>query len=244
MIFTCRTETGKRKRNEDSAFVPEPGSALSFVAVADGMGGHAGGAVASRIVIDTLRERLKDLPERDEDERLLEAVRSANDAVLRAAAEDPSLAGMGSTLVAAALYPDRFTAVNVGDSRLYHLSGRRLTQVTRDHSFVAMLLEAGHITEAEARVHPNRNMITRAVGTDRDVRPDLYHCAWKKGDLLLLCSDGLCGSLEPDTMRKILSDRKRTPDEKADALIRAALGAGSSDNITVVLAVCEGGDRG
>ena len=244
MIFTCKTETGKRKRNEDSSFVPEPGSALSFVAVADGMGGHAGGAVASRIVIDTLREQLKDLPDRDEDGRLLEAVNAANAAVLDAAEKDPSLRGMGSTLVAAALYRDRFTAVNVGDSRLYHLSGRRFTQVTHDHSFVAMLVEAGHITEAEARVHPNRNMITRAIGTEREARPDLFHCTWKKGDVLLLCSDGLCGTLAPDAMRKILSDRHRTPDEKADELIRAALDAGSSDNITVVLAVCEGGSRG
>ena len=148
---------------------------------------------------------------------------------------------MGCTLVAAILEPERFIAANIGDSRLYHFNGTELRQITHDHSYVAELVRRGVITEEEANTHPQRNIITRAVGTESRVSADIFCCDWKTGDLLLLCSDGLSGVLNNAEMASCLVNCSDL-DAACETLIRRALDAGSRDNITVVLAVNDGGN--
>ena len=154
--------------------------------------------------------------------------------------DSADLAGMGSTLVCALLFPTRFIAANVGDSRLYHFDGEKLEQVTVDHSLVEVLVQSGHITPEEARVHPNRNIITRAMGLSARVEADVFDRAWNPGDILLLCSDGLSGSVPHEEMQSVLvSDAPLQ--ELCDTLVASALEHGATDNITVVLVQNEEG---
>ena len=239
MRFAGKTETGLRSQNEDCYMLLHTES-IDAVAVSDGMGGHQAGEIASRLSVETLERMLSD-SRIGAEAALSSAFSEANRAVHTLAAENDDMYGMGCTLVAAILFPDRFVAANVGDSRLYHFDGAKLTRVTHDHSFVAELVRRGAITEQEAKTHPRRNLITRAIGTEMRVSTDIFTLDWKKGDLLLLCSDGLCGVLDDDEMASYLSDCTDL-DAACAALIDAALKAGSRDNITVVLALHDGGN--
>ena len=238
MIFTGKTETGLRPQNEDS-FLLLHTDTLDAVAVSDGMGGHQAGEIASRLAVDTLKTELC-VSHADPEALLSSAFIAANTAVHARAALNDEMYGMGCTLVAAILEKERFTAANIGDSRLYHFDGSNIRQVTHDHSFVAELVRRGAITPEEAKTHPRRNLITRAVGTEMRVSSDIFSCEWKKNDLLLLCSDGLCGVLDDAELAAFL--RNCTDLEATCAsLIQRALAAGSRDNITVVLAKNDGG---
>ncbi len=243
MIYTSKSITGLRSNNEDSVAVKafDCGRVL-FAAVADGMGGPVAGEVASRAVIDAMADELDPaLIGVDAEKALRNAIRDANLAVYRLAQDNSDYRGMGSTLVCAVVSPDSFTAANIGDSRLYLFSGGCLTRITRDHSLVASLVSSGIITEEQAMVHPMRNIITRAVGIELTVSPDLYSGTWTAGDMLLLCSDGLHGVLGADTISEILG-RDRSLEELCGDLVNTASAAGSTDNISVVLIRCEGGD--
>ena len=242
MLYACKSDTGKRKNNEDACYVPDGSCPLPFAAVSDGMGGMAGGEIASRLVIEGLKRMLSAPSEQNENVLLRQVVRALHIDILDAVKADPSLRGMGATLVMALPREDTFTALNIGDSRLYHLHGDTLTRVTTDHSLVAALVAMGAITEEEARFHPRRNIITRAVGLDTLPAPDIRVCGWQAGDMLLLCSDGLSGALEDAGIAAILTDSGIRFAEKPDALIRAALEAGSTDNITVALVLNGGTD--
>ncbi len=238
MIFAGKTETGLRPQNEDCYMLLHT-NALDAVAVSDGMGGHQAGEIASKLAIDTL-ERMLLRGHTDPESSLSSAFSEANREVHRLASMKDEMYGMGCTLVGAILEPDRFTAANIGDSRLYHFDGSALHQVTHDHSFVAELVRRGAITPEEAKTHPRRNLITRAVGTESRVYADIFSCDWKQDDMLLLCSDGLCGVLDDAEMASFLrncTDLEAT----CKALIERALAAGSRDNITVVLAKNDGG---
>ena len=219
------TDLGRvRERNEDSMLVDPP-----LFAVADGMGGHRGGDVASQIAIETLEEL-----EATGVGSLAEHVRRANRAVWDRSVEDDRLAGMGTTLTAA-----RFDGVNVqlahvGDSRAYLFRGGSLRQLTDDHTLVARMVRAGEITEAEAEVHPHKNVMTRALGTEAQVEVDEEAVALQDGDRLLLCSDGLTGMVTEDQIQAIL-ETTDAPQRAADQLVRAANRAGGVDNITVVV---------
>lgn len=239
MIFAGKTETGLRPQNEDCYMLLHT-EALDAVAVSDGMGGHRAGEIASRLAVDTLEEMLSGGCD-DREAALSSAFIEANRAVHVRASADDDMYGMGCTLVAAILDPERFTAANIGDSRLYYFDGNALHQITHDHSFVAELVRRGAITPEEAKTHPRRNLITRAVGTEARVFADIFSCEWKKDDMLLLCSDGLCGVLEDAEMAAFLRNCT-DPDATCAALIQRALAAGSRDNITVVLAINDGGD--
>lgn len=232
MNLTGKTDTGRRKQNEDSFLVMRDGLRC-VAAVSDGMGGHAAGEIASRIAVETLKTVLSG-EERLDAAMLRYACTTANEAVFNAAEQDESLQGMGATLVCAIVSPESFIAANVGDSRLYHYHDGVLTQVTHDHSFVAELVRRKLITPQEAKTHPRRNLITRAIGTDSFVKVDLFPCEWEENDILLLCSDGLSGSVDEDEMAAILSSMKSLEDG-CSYLIELALKNGSSDNITVVL---------
>ena len=240
MIYAIRTETGKRAHNEDYGYIPAESNALPFIAVSDGMGGHAAGEVASKMTINGVLEQLRHCHEDNPVSALRRAISRVNLDVYRTAQDSESLRGMGATLVCAVLGSRRYVVANVGDSRLYHFDGETMEQVTTDHSLVEMLVQSGSISREEARTHPRRNVITRAIGIGLSVDIDLFDRSWKPDDVLLLCSDGLCGSVTDERLCSILR-QGGSLDVLADTMVREALQNGSSDNITVLLARCERG---
>jgi len=233
--FGERTDVGRgRPENEDSHLVdPEDG----LYAVADGMGGHRAGEVASATAIDALKAAYLG------GQRLDEAVGAANAAVFARAAEDAALRGMGTTLTAIALHDSTAELGHVGDSRAYLMRDGSVTQVTEDHSLVEQLVREGRLTPEEAQNHPQRAIITRALGVDPDVQVDTYRIDLKPGDRLLICSDGLTNMLSDDTIAQTLR-RHADPQQAAETLVDMANQAGGDDNITVVLvdALSDGGD--
>ena len=227
-----RTEIGNvREQNEDSLTVLPP-----LFAVADGMGGHEAGEIASEITINTLNDLA---PQSADAEALARAVVAANLNVIKAPSQGVGREGMGTTLTAAILEKERLVIAQVGDSRAYLLHNGSLQQLTRDHSLMADMIEAGQLTEAEARVHPNRSVITRAIGSDPHMQPDLYELNVETGDRLLLCSDGICGMIEDHEIASIM---RQAPSAQscADQLVEAALAAGGFDNATAVVVDVEG----
>lgn len=233
MNLAGKTITGKRSHNEDSYFAGVL-NGTPVVAVSDGMGGHAAGETASRISIETLCAALEQARPVTEGS-LVTAFSKANGTVYDTAVRNEAMYGMGATLVCAVLSPTRFLAANVGDSRLYLFHGGSIRQISHDHSYVAELVRRGIITPEEAKTHPRRNLITRAVGTEPTVRTDLFSDAWEPGDILLLCSDGLSGSLSEAEMAYLLLSTQDL-DKACTLLIDRAFENGSTDNITVVLA--------
>ena len=230
--YGSRTEIGNvREHNEDSLTVLPP-----LFAVADGMGGHEAGEVASEITINTLNDLA---PQSADAEALARAVVAANLNVIKAPSQGVGREGMGTTLTAAILEKERLVIAQVGDSRAYLLHNGSLQQLTRDHSLMADMIEAGQLTEAEARVHPNRSVITRAIGSDPHMQPDLYELNVETGDRLLLCSDGICGMIEDHEIASIM---RQAPSAQscADQLVEAALAAGGFDNETAVVVDVEG----
>lgn len=225
--FGSRTDVGcVREHNEDSLAVAPP-----LYVVCDGMGGHAAGEVASEIAVEVISQRAP----RDADASALgQAVEEANLAIIKAAREGVGRAGMGCTCTAAILDKERLVIAQVGDSRAYLLHHGKLQQLTRDHSLVADLIEAGQITEAEARVHPQRSVITRALGSDPRTSPDLFELNVEAGDRLLLCSDGLSTMLEDDQIEKVLASAD-DPQRCAAQLVNEAIGLGGYDNVTVIV---------
>lgn len=225
------TDIGRvRQGNEDCYLVESP-----LFAVADGMGGHRGGEVASHLALDTVEA----MHLRGEG-TLAEQVREANRVVFQRSAADRKVAGMGTTLTAALVEGDGLHLAHVGDSRAYLLRAGSLRQLTDDHTLVNRMVKAGEITRAEAEVHPHRNVVTRALGTEPEIPVDEQSVALLEGDRILLCSDGLTGMVTEDQIQAIL-ETTDDAQEAADRLIRAANRAGGIDNITtVVLDVCEG----
>lgn len=239
MKCSGRTETGLRSQNEDRYLILDT-ETVHAVAVSDGMGGHRAGETASATAVETLSKELS--AGGGEWERALSgAFRKANTAVHTLAQSDDSMYGMGCTLVAAIYDETHFVAANVGDSRLYHFDGSKMRQITHDHSFVAELVRRGIITEEEAKTHPRRNLITRAIGTESRVACDIFPCEWKQGDMLLLCSDGLCGVISEAETAAYLRNSVDL-DATCASLISRALQLGSRDNITVVLVQNDGGN--
>jgi protein phosphatase len=222
------TDVGRvRTNNEDGLITSE-----RLFAVADGMGGHQGGEVASDTALQTLDESFVE----STSDGLIDAVRDANDAVLERAVGDPELQGMGTTLVAIAPVDgsDSLAWVNVGDSRLYLLRDGELTQISEDHSHVQELVQAGELTPEEARNHPRRNIVTRAVGIDPNLQIDGDEVNAFAGDRYLLCSDGLTDYVEDDRIASTLR-RLDDPNDVAPELVRLANEGGGRDNITVVV---------
>lgn len=225
--FGSRTDVGcVREHNEDSLVVAPP-----LYVVCDGMGGHAAGEVASEIAVNVIADRAPATPDAA---ALGQAVEEANLAIIQAAREGVGRAGMGCTCTAAMLENERLIVAQVGDSRAYLLHGGTLQQITRDHSLMADFIEAGQITPEEARVHPQRSVITRALGSDPRTQPDLFEINVNTGDRLLICSDGLTSMIEDYEIEDILN---RTPDPQiaASKLVNAAIAAGGHDNVTVIV---------
>ena len=227
LSWAARTDVGlMRGHNEDSFLALSP-----TFAVSDGMGGHAAGEVASAIAVSTIAEKA---PGHADDLLLGAAVESANAAVIEAAVAGKGKVGMGCTASAVSIEQNKMAVAHVGDSRVYLLHNGALVRLTHDHSYVEELVDAGEITADEARVHPSRSVITRALGSDPDMYADHFTIDVSAGDRVLLCSDGLSSMVE-DSQMEAIAVSSATPQAAVDNLVAAALQEGGHDNITVVV---------
>jgi serine/threonine protein phosphatase PrpC len=211
----------KRRRNED-AFVIEP----PLFAVADGMGGAQAGEIASKLAASAVRS--------GDPGRLEELIQEANRRVHQRSVEDATVSGMGTTLTVAEIVGEHVSIGHVGDSRAYLVRDGRLEQLTEDHSLVGELVRSGKLTPEEAESHPQRSVITRALGTDPDVDVDTFAVEPRPGDLFLLCSDGLTTMVDDRTIEQLVEEKRGDLEALVSALIKAANRGGGEDNITVV----------
>jgi len=243
----------KRKSNEDSFAISEDGTLL---VVADGMGGHAAGEVASRLAVESIERHISGSDPRKEPtipasfrspsggeaglpapaRRVLNAIRLANQEIVRSVRKDSSMRGMGTTVVIAHIHGKRAYIGSVGDSRAYLVRDGSLRQLTSDHTLVNEQVRAGALSTQEARRHPARNILTRAVGSQEEVEPDLIEEDLRPGDLLLLCSDGLTTMVEDGEILKTVLANKDDPAAGCRALVELANDRGGDDNVTVILA--------
>jgi protein phosphatase len=223
-----------RPNNEDAAL---ESAEHGLFAVADGMGGHAAGEVASRMAVEALRSAGNGAPAENPAELLVRAFTAANLEIRRRGRSEPDKHGMGTTLTVLRFIPDtagRGIIAHVGDSRAYRLRGRRMEQLTRDHTWVQERVDAGVLTPDQARSHPYASILTRVLGTDDVVDPDIVAVDTEPGDLFLLCSDGLPTMVADEEILRIV-DRAGSLEEAARELVRAANSGGGEDNVTVVL---------
>src|SRR5215218_10799140 len=243
LAVSAVTDAAGRDENQDVAAALAIGGGPSgagedfLLVVADGMGGHPAGDVASQIAMNTLIEAFPTLPSGDLGLALKQAYRCANEAVFQAGEAEPAQAGMGTTLTSALLHGKYATVAHVGDSRAYLLRGDALTQVTRDHTVVAEEVAQGRITAEAARRDPRRNILTHVIGTHPRLEsklPAIFELTLLPGDRLLLCSDGLYDVLEDDDMRRALLGQD--PDNAARQLVEKAKERGTRDNATAVVA--------
>lgn len=232
----AKTNIGlKRKLNQDMFFISDTpvGNLQNLYIVADGMGGHNAGDMASRYTVDIMVERIRVSEQPTPERILLEAIEEANRFVRQKAYDNLELYGMGTTVVAATLVGNHMLVANVGDSRLY-LVGDTIEQITVDHSLVEEMVQMGGIDRAVARTHPDKNIITRAIGPRENVVPDFFHRIVEPGQLVLLCSDGLTNMVEDEQIRNLVMG-DGTISEKVDLLVDEANKNGGKDNISVII---------
>jgi PPM family protein phosphatase len=221
------SDPGRRRRRNEDAYVVSP----PLFAVADGMGGARAGELASRLAVEAMGGE----PEGRDEERLSTLIREANRRVFTRSHEDASASGMGTTMTAAIVGDDGTVTIgHVGDSRAYRLRDDQLEQLTEDHSLVAELVRSGRLSAEEAETHPQRSVITRALGTDPDVDVDVFTVQGEAGDLFLLCSDGLTTMVEDEDIRRTLSEGRDDLEAVARELVSRANRGGGEDNITVI----------
>lgn len=241
MIDICgTTDVGLvRRENQDAYAVRErTESGHSVCVVCDGMGGYAGGKLASGIAVETFMAELErrlwaGMTAEELQAASAQAISQANEAIRETAGRSLEYQSMGTTLVSAVAFEGGVVVANVGDSRAYHITPQGITQVTRDHSLVEDMMARGDITAEEARRHPKRKYITRALGPDADAQCDCYVCPWSTGDCLLLCTDGLVNTVTDQEMwREVL---RGEPETCLDRLLDISKSQGASDNVTIVL---------
>ena len=221
------TDTGRKRRHNEDAYVMEP----PLFAIADGMGGAQAGEVASRLAAAALRESGAGTGGA---ERIVALIQEANRRVYDRSSTDPNTSGMGTTITVALVEDDRVAFGHVGDSRAYLIRDGRMEQLTEDHSLVNELLKSGKLSQEEAESHPQRSVITRALGTDPDVDVDTFSVPAQTGDLFLLCSDGLTDMVPEDAIFGVVERNRDDIDAALRALVKAANRSGGEDNITVV----------
>ena len=248
LTFAGATDVGrKREHNEDSFHVNEK---YGLFTIADGMGGHAAGEVASRIAVDVINEFVE-LSGNDsditwpfeyddsitlEENRIFTAIKMANNKIFEVIRDRKELEGMGTTLVIMLVHGDKAYIGHVGDSRAYLIREGEIRQITSDHSWVNEQMKLGVLTRAEAATHPYRNVVTRALGGRDIIKADVTCHSLKDGDLMLLCSDGLNSMLDDEQIRDVVLERDADLDAACKALVAAANEAGGDDNVTVLLA--------
>ncbi|HEX3866759.1 MAG TPA: Stp1/IreP family PP2C-type Ser/Thr phosphatase [Gemmatimonadaceae bacterium] len=226
-----------RSGNEDNFAVSPPGKLPGLFIVADGMGGHAAGEVASEMAVQILELELstiRDLDDKSSEQRVMDALRKANRNIHDRTITEVDKQGMGTTASVLLLSTKRYLIGQVGDSRVYLLRDGALTQITKDHSYVQEQVDAGFLTPEQARYHPYSNVITRCVGASPDVQPDTYTGEVRVGDLFLVASDGLTGMVDDRRLQVLLGSRTE-PERKVHSLIAEANGRGGLDNITAVI---------
>ncbi len=231
-----KTDTGnKRSNNQDSIFFcDKPVGALpNLYIVADGMGGHRAGDRASRMAIDISVDFIRESTLENPIAILKRAMIYANNEIYKMASKDPDLKGMGTTMVAAVAMDGRLYVANIGDSRLYSIEND-IKQITMDHSLVEEMIRSGELERKKGRNHPEKNIITKAMGSKEEVVPDFFEVEIHPGEKFLLCSDGLSNMVEDDEIRDIIVDNVRL-DDIAEALIDRANYYGGTDNISVVV---------
>lgn len=238
MEINFQTDVGqKRNTNQDYGGVFENKSSIPLAILADGMGGHQAGDVASRMAVNDLGQRWQESTI-DTSEKavqwLIQEIQSANEAIYQKGQSKPELLGMGTTIVSATLLENSFVLANIGDSRAYLVRNNKLIQMTEDHSLVNELVKSGEITREMAVNHPRKNVLTRSLGMPNTVEVDVANHSWIPDDYILLCSDGLTNMVpEEEILATLLLDRPLK--EKVEALIAAANEAGGKDNITVLV---------
>lgn len=253
MICAANTDIGMRRNvNQDSYILKTFSEKTALCVVCDGMGGAKGGEEASKIasevfatsveefIIQFVGTKERSVHVNEIREKLIESVDKANKAVHSYAKSHPSLRGMGTTLVAALVIEHNIFAINVGDSRMYLIKGNKIKQITKDHSYVQYLIDMGQLTEKEAETFPNRNVITRAVGTEESVLPECFREGASEGSFILLCSDGLTNFVSNDEIRDIIAKDSKNMDEltlklRVKKLIDSANANGGADNITAAV---------
>jgi len=220
-----------RANNEDAYFIDE---AKGLLIVADGMGGHAGGEEASRLAVETAIAAMKDNYLRRPEQTVKLAFKEANRAVLEKSISDPTLSGMGTTLTMVLALPDFLITGHIGDSKAF-LIGNEGKSLTSDHSVSGQLLASGRITSAEAVNHPQRHVLTRALGTEKDVEAEVLRYPWSRGQYILVCSDGLTEVMSEPEIYPVVSG-PGSLETKAKSLLATVLDRGAPDNVTMVLA--------
>lgn len=230
------TDIGRRRQlNQDFVFtsVFRVGALPNLFVVADGMGGHKAGDYASRCGVETIVEEIVKTSSGEPGDILRQAISKANERIRIKASEDENMVGMGTTCVAATVKDNVLVVANVGDSRLY-LINKQIKQVTRDHSLVEEMIRMGGLDRVSARNHPDKNIITRALGAEDSVIPDFFEIEVEEGDIVLMCSDGLTNMVEDDEILRIVNS-DATLESKAQTLIDRANENGGKDNIAVLL---------
>lgn len=231
-----KTDIGrKRELNQDYVFTADlpVGKLPNLYLVADGMGGHKAGGFASRYAVETIVEEVSCSKDEDAFSVLYHAIIEANYKIRRRAAEDTSMTGMGTTLVAATVAGDVLRVANVGDSRLY-LINEGIQQITIDHSYVEEMVRMGGLDREQARNHKNKNIITRAIGAQSSVNPDFFEVNLKKGDRIFMCTDGVSNMLTDEEILNILN-AEGTEEEKLENIVAAANEHGGRDNMGIIL---------
>lgn len=230
------TDIGRRRKiNQDYVYTSEEpiGKLPNLFIVADGMGGHKAGDFAAKVTVETMLREIEQSAETNPGAIFGNAIATANECVHKMASTNPELEGMGTTVVAATCVGKILQVANVGDSRLYVVN-REIKQITRDHSLVEEMVRMGGLDRANARNHPDKNIITRAVGVSATVEADFFTVELEEGDIILMCSDGLTNMLEDEEIRMLLGGARDIV-EKAQELVRAANENGGRDNISVIL---------
>lgn len=245
LAIASGSDTGRRRSHNEDRVGSDPGHGIAVVA--DGMGGHKGGEIASALAVQTVLEELATGldgdPASDDDAQgfsgesalTRRVVEQSNDIIYQTAAHQPQYEGMGTTLVVTLFYDDQLTVAHVGDARVYRLRAGRLEQLTRDHTLMQELVERGFYTPEEARESLNRNIVTRALGIEPEVQVELQEDIALPGDIYLLCSDGLNDMVDDDAIRLTLSEIGDNLDRGVERLIEQANEGGGNDNVSVVL---------
>ncbi|WP_099468553.1 Stp1/IreP family PP2C-type Ser/Thr phosphatase [Konateibacter massiliensis] len=230
------TDVGqKRNMNQDFVYTSENpvGNLPNLFIVADGMGGHKAGDFASKYTVEQLVKSIESNSEINPVKIMRQSIETANKKLIHMAYENSELTGMGTTLVAACVVEDYIYIANIGDSRLYIIN-QGIKQITKDHSLVEEMIRLGEIDREEAKHHPDKNIITRAIGAGEDISADFFEMKLEKGDTVLMCSDGLTNMIDDEEIWQIIKKQK-TPEEKGKKLVEAANNNGGKDNIAVII---------
>lgn len=248
MEFVHRTDVGKKRNiNEDYLDIIEKAEHFHLAVLADGMGGHNAGDVASELAVRYLTDRFEKSELHVDSEAshvsvwLKEAYEGANERISRIAESDPNCKGMGTTLIAAVFQGNQVTLAHIGDSRVYLFSKGEIKPLTKDHSYVNVLLDSGEINEEQARNHPRKNMLMKAIGTELSIDPDILSMKLRQGEVILMCSDGLSNMVSTEQMVHILSEDVSL-EAKVDAFVKLANAEGGEDNISIILCCMKAGD--